>query len=208
MFNDKYTSLRDKYCRFCDDSWINGWLIKLGVYIHLIYDWHTLNVIVDTQKSGIWENHNSKYRDGIMTKVINTANVIKVLEIEEQTKKRYEKFDFNKCCDNELLKNQLQNIIVSLTTWKKRIGNIPTVLNTILKQTMSPYKIVINLSSEEFSNKEKDIPEDVLKFIENNKTIEINWVEGENSRQWKKFVPTMLKYPNDWVICIDDDKLY
>ena len=100
-----------------------------------------------------------------------------------------------------------QNIIVTFTSWKKRIKNIPKVLDTILKQTMLPGKIVLNLSSSEFPNKECDLPEDVVSYLNKN-NVEIYWVDGENTRQWKKIIPTLKRYPDKWIICIDDDRLY
>ena len=100
-----------------------------------------------------------------------------------------------------------QNIIVTFTSWKKRIKNIPKVLDTILKQTMLPWKIVLNLSSSEFPNKEGDLPEDVVSYLKKN-NVEIYWVDGENTRQWKKIIPTMKRYPDKWTVCIDDDRLY
>lgn len=104
--------------------------------------------------------------------------------------------------------NDDEKIIVTLTTWKKRISYVTDVLDTILKNTMLPDKIVINLSSEEFARGEKDIPNNVLEYIKKHPIIEINWVSGRNTRQWKKTIPTMLKYQNDCIICVDDDKLY
>lgn len=114
---------------------------------------------------------------------------------------------------NEWLKNNIKlwddsSVIVTITSWTKRITNIPTVLTSILKQTKKPKKIVLNLSTKEFLNKEKDIPQEVINFINENNIIEINWIEGKNTKQWKKIIPTMQKYPNDWIICIDDDRIY
>jgi len=109
---------------------------------------------------------------------------------------------------NDFCTNSYSNLIVTLTSWKKRIMNIPTVLSTVLNQTKSINKIVLNLSVEEFPNKDNDLPENVLKFIKTHNIIEINWINGKNTKQWKKIIPTMQKYPNDWIICIDDDKLY
>jgi hypothetical protein len=114
---------------------------------------------------------------------------------------------------NEWLKYHISlwddsSVIVTITSWSKRIINIPTVLTSILEQTKKPKKIVLNLSTQEFINKEKDIPNEVINFINENNIIEINWVEGKNSKQWKKIIPTMQKYPNDWIICIDDDRIY
>ena len=103
---------------------------------------------------------------------------------------------------------QSDTIIITMTSWKKRLGNLPTVLDTIFNQTKMPNKIVINLSSEEFPNKEKDIPSNVLGYIQRHDIIEIYWIDGPNTKQWKKIIPTMLRYPNDWIICIDDDRTY
>lgn len=100
-----------------------------------------------------------------------------------------------------------EKIIVTMTTWKERISNVPFVLSTILKQTKIPNKIVINLSKEEFGSYDA-LPTDFKSFVSKNSLIEINWIEGKNTKQWKKTIPTMLKYPNDCVICIDDDRKY
>lgn len=98
-----------------------------------------------------------------------------------------------------------KKIIVSMTTWKKRIFNIPIVLRSILKQTKLPDKIVINLAKDEFANLD-DIPSPVKEFIENH-LIELNIVD-ENTKVYKKIIPTMLKYKNDLVLSIDDDFIY
>jgi len=101
-----------------------------------------------------------------------------------------------------------ERIIVTMTTWSKRIGNIPTVLTNILNNTLKPYKIVINLAEEEFKNKEKDFPNNVNEFLNNHKDIiEVYWVK-HNTKVWKKVIPTLLRYPNDIIICIDDDWIY
>ena len=106
------------------------------------------------------------------------------------------------------LVNTSETIVITMTSWKARIGNIPTVLDSIFKQTKLPNKIVLNLSIEEFPNKETDLPTDVVSYIDSHKTIEINWLDGVNTKQWKKIIPTLLKYPDVWTICIDDDKIY
>lgn len=99
-----------------------------------------------------------------------------------------------------------EKIIVSLTSWSKRISNIPKVIDSILENTTLPDIIVINLSLQEFPNKENDIPNEVVKYIKKHE-IEIIWSE-KNDKAYKKFIPTMLKYPNDAIICIDDDFIY
>ena len=97
--------------------------------------------------------------------------------------------------------------IVTFTSWKKRLGNIPTVLDSIFKQTIKPDKVVLNLSVEEFPKKEEELPSDVLKYLKGH-DVEIYWVEGKNTKQCKKIIPTLFRYPNDIIICIDDDFVY
>ena len=81
-----------------------------------------------------------------------------------------------------------ERIIVSLTTWSKRIGNIPVVLDTIFNQTVQPDLVVLNLAHDEI------IPEDVKHYI-NSHNIEINRVK--DTKVYKKLIPTLKKYPND-----------
>lgn len=92
-----------------------------------------------------------------------------------------------------------ERIIVSLTTWSKRIGNIPVVLDTIFNQTMQPDLVVLNLAHGEI------IPKEIQQYIDSH-NIEINRVP--DTKVYKKLIPTLKKYPNDCVISIDDDWLY
>lgn len=99
-----------------------------------------------------------------------------------------------------------ERIIVSFTSWKKRIDNASAVIRSILSNTVKPDLVVLNLSAQEFPGKEKDLPSDILDLVEN-QFVEILWEEG-NSKVFKKFIPTINKYPDDVVIAIDDDFLY
>ena len=92
-----------------------------------------------------------------------------------------------------------ERIIVTLTTYSKRIGNIPTILETIFKQTVPPDFVVLNLAYEEI------VPDEVQNYI-NEHAIEVNRVS--DTKVFKKLIPTLKKYPNDVVISIDDDWLY
>ena len=90
-------------------------------------------------------------------------------------------------------------LIVSLTTWSKRIGNIPSVLDTIYGQSVRPDKVVLNLSFDE------TIPHEVQDYIDQH-GIEI--YRTEDTRVYKKFLPTLMRYPNACVVNVDDDMLY
>ena len=97
-------------------------------------------------------------------------------------------------------------VIVSLTSWKKRIQNVHIILYSILSGTYIPDKIVINLSEDEFPLKEKELPSELLLFKKYN-IVEINWVK-ENTKAFKKIIPTMELYPDSIIISIDDDIIY
>ena len=90
-------------------------------------------------------------------------------------------------------------LIVSLTTWSARVGNIPTVLNTIYSQTVLPDKVVLNLAYNEV------IPENVQHYIDEH-NIEV--FRTEDTKVYKKFLPTLKRYKDACVINIDDDLLY
>lgn len=98
-----------------------------------------------------------------------------------------------------------EQIVVSLTSWSKRIGNIPIVLDTIFAQTVQPDAIVINLSLDEFPTRE--LPANVQSYIDAYDRIRVNWVVHD-TRVWKKFLPTLLLYPDALILPIDDDILY
>ncbi len=90
-------------------------------------------------------------------------------------------------------------VIISLTTWSKRIGNIPVVLDTIYSQTYLPDKVVLNLAYGEI------IPEDVADYLQKH-DVEIYFTE--DTKVYKKFIPTLKRYPDACVINIDDDFIY
>lgn len=97
-------------------------------------------------------------------------------------------------------------IIVSMTSWTKRVKNVSTTIESILKNTMLPDIIVLNLSIEEFPNMEDDLPLELIEYKERG-DIEIIWNEG-NTKAFKKFIPTIKKYPDGIIIVIDDDFIY
>lgn len=96
-------------------------------------------------------------------------------------------------------------LIVSLTTWYKRVLNLPTVIDSILSNTILPDKIVVNLSEEDFPNRE--LPESVSNYLSAYHFIEFIW-HKDNMKVYKKFLPTLKKYPDATIITADDDRRY
>lgn len=98
-------------------------------------------------------------------------------------------------------------LYVSFTSWTKRIQYCKHTVDLMMRQTLKPTKIILNLAEEEFPNKENDLPKDLLKEAKENKLFEIYWVK-ENTNVWKKIIPTMKRFPDDLVLSIDDDIEY
>lgn len=97
-------------------------------------------------------------------------------------------------------------LIVTLTSFKGRIHLVENTIISILNNVKSPDKIVLNLSSDEFPQKENELPESLI-TLSGRCDFEIYWVK-ENVKQFKKLIPTLLRYPNDIIISIDDDIIY
>ena len=101
-------------------------------------------------------------------------------------------------------KKQDRQIIVSLTSFPKRIGTVNITIKTLLKQTLPPDKLILWLAEEEFPNKEKDLPEELLEL--KREGLEIGWCE--NIRSYKKLIPALKLYPDAIIVTADDDLYY
>lgn len=98
-----------------------------------------------------------------------------------------------------------RDAIISMTSWKKRINTASQTIFSLLKNCPG-FKIVLTLCTEEFPNKEKDLPKDLLEILKN-EYVEILWVK-DNTYTFKKMLPTMKKYPNVPIITADDGVRY
>ena len=102
-----------------------------------------------------------------------------------------------------------KKIIVSLTSWKKRIQYVSKTIYMMETQTIKPDLIVLNLAEDEFPNKEKDLPAELVLFSTTLDNFEIYWVK-ENTKAFKKVIPTIKRFFNEdcWIFSIDEDVLY
>lgn len=100
-------------------------------------------------------------------------------------------------------KNDKLRIIVSLTSYPKRIDNVDQVIKTLLIQTRKPDKIILWLSEEEFP--QKSLPERLPSLCTYG--LEIRWVPGD-LKSHKKYFYALQEFPQDVVITVDDDMYY
>lgn len=99
---------------------------------------------------------------------------------------------------------QLDNVIVSITSFPDRINNIWMTIKTVMLQTYRPEKILLWLSKEQFP-KQEDIPSSLLELQDD--FFQIIFVDGD-LRSHKKYYYAMLRYPEKTIITLDDDTFY
>ena len=98
-------------------------------------------------------------------------------------------------------------VIAALTSWKERIYNEltgPVLYSYISQESPVPFKVVLVLSSDEFPEKEKEVPKDIMKMARGCDNFEILWCR-ENTGPYKKYFPVRKKYPDLPIITVDDD---
>ena len=101
-----------------------------------------------------------------------------------------------------------ERILVTMTSWHKRIGNVEAVVKTLLNQTLPADKIILNFCIQDFPNLEEDFPESLRSLIEEHPQIETYWYI-ENYKAWKKHLHVIeIAGDDDLILSTDDDHLY
>lgn len=97
------------------------------------------------------------------------------------------------------------DIIISLTSYPKRMYDIHYTIYSLLNQTIKPKKIILWLSQEQFPNRESDLGENILNLRKFGLTIK--FIEGD-IKSYKKLIPALKEYPENIIITVDDDIYY
>lgn len=106
--------------------------------------------------------------------------------------------------ETEFSTKYFPEIVVSLTSYPKRINTVYKTIETLLKQTVKPNKIILWLAIDEFPDKEKNLPLDLLSLKSD--LFNIKWCD--NIRSYKKLIPSLELYPDSIIITVDDDLLF
>lgn len=101
--------------------------------------------------------------------------------------------------DYEYVPNE--RIIVSLTTYGKRIYDVALTIESIMNQTQLANEIILWL---DYSFKDKVLPTSLIR--QQARGLKIRFCE--DIRSYKKLIPAMKEFPNDVIITVDDDLLY
>lgn len=100
-------------------------------------------------------------------------------------------------------KKLANDVIVSLTSFPGRIDKLWIVIETLLRQTYKPEKIILWLAESQFDSV-TDLPLKLQRQVK--RGLEIRFCEDLKSH--KKYYYTMVNYPNNIVITVDDDTFY
>lgn len=92
------------------------------------------------------------------------------------------------------------DIIVSLTSYSKRMMEAALTIESIMQQTMKANRIVLWLAHEDYRN----IPLS-LRMLQK-RGLEI--MECDDLKSYKKIIPSLRHFPDDVLITIDDDIFY
>lgn len=93
-------------------------------------------------------------------------------------------------------------IIVSFTTYSKRIRDVYLVLESIAQQTILPNKVILWLAEDEFSL--SDLPFSITSRI--GCGLEVRFCKDIKS--YKKIIPAIEEFPSSVIITLDDDIIY
>jgi len=106
--------------------------------------------------------------------------------------------------NNKTINNKSPKVIITLTSFPGRINRVWLVIETILRQSQKPDRIILWLSKEQFTS----INQLPIRLIsQTNKGLEIRFVDGD-LKSHKKYYYTLKEFPDDIIITIDDDILY
>jgi hypothetical protein len=92
-------------------------------------------------------------------------------------------------------------IIVSLTTYGKRLYDVYLAIESIMQQTLQPNRIILWLGDE---LKGTDIPLTLCR--QQKRGLEIRYCKDIGS--YKKLIPSLIALPSAAIITVDDDNLY
>lgn len=95
-----------------------------------------------------------------------------------------------------------QDVIVSLTTYNKRIFDIFLTIESLFQQTVKANRIILWLAHDEFH--EKSLPIKLLSLKE--RGLEIKFCDDIKS--YKKLIPTLELFPQAIIVTVDDDIIY
>ena len=103
----------------------------------------------------------------------------------------------NECKDND------KKIIVSLTSYGRRVEKVVKyAIMSLMCQEYKPDLIILWLDNKNWNS--RNIPSSLLRL----QKLGLSIFFYDDIKSYKKFIPSLEKYPNDLIITCDDDLIY
>lgn len=95
-------------------------------------------------------------------------------------------------------------IVVSLTSYGKRIKTVYKVIENLKNQSLNYKKLILWLAEEEFAYNLKNLPKELIDLQDD--LFEIRFCPDIKS--YKKLIPTLKYFSDDIIVTADDDQYY
>lgn len=139
--------------------------------------------------------------------IINSINIRKITDYQVRKQLRIQSVETAARRSTEFGINRDEGrnkeVIVSLTTYSKRIFQVHLVIESLFEQNVKADRILLWLDKNEFASTD-DLPINLTKL--QSRGLDIAFCE--NLKSYKKLIPTLRRYPDALIITTDDDILY
>lgn len=94
-------------------------------------------------------------------------------------------------------------VIASVTSYPPRIDKSWLAIETLLRQSVQPEKLILVLNEEEFPD--RNLPGKIRRQVR--RGLHILWVE-RNGKSYDKLLPARREFPGRTIVTFDDDKFF
>lgn len=99
-------------------------------------------------------------------------------------------------------KSQKSEVIVSLTSYGRRVKNVKYTIISLLRQSFKPDIIILWLDNEHWNW--SNLPKSIKKLTQCGLTVKF----CQDLKSYKKLIPTLKEFPDSLIITCDDDIYY
>ena len=154
------------------------------------------------EKVGFVQNFKSFISSFFSVQDIDDHYVIRIFGIKF-CKKHPVDFIFKEVTESGINQDKrTPRLIVSLTTFPARIDTVYKTITTLMQQTLKPDEIVLWLADSQFPDRK--LPDNLTRLEQFG--LSIKWCE--DIRSFKKLIPSLIEYPDDIIVTVDDDNYY
>lgn len=100
----------------------------------------------------------------------------------------------------------MEEVVISLTSYAKRLHTVAPAVESLLRQTHSAKKIVLWLDKEAYPKGRGDLPSSLRKLLSQHEQFEVAFTKDIGP--FTKLIPALKAYPDSVIITADDDVVY